>query len=249
VRLIEEISMNAWPALQTILYDGWVLRFAGGYTKRANSVNPLYRSRSDVEPKIRECERLYRAHGLPVVFKMTTAAQPPELDEVLREWGYREVAPTSVQLLEPSASAGRVSPEIAVSETPGEDWLSAFSALNGVSVAHGTVLAQMLRAIAPQAFFAALRDADAVVGCGMGVVERGFAGLFDVVVAPERRGRGLGEELMSNLVALAVQRGAKTVYLQVVLQNLPAVNLYRKLGFREVYRYWYLVGPGPTPTV
>jgi hypothetical protein len=39
---IEELSMNAWPSIQTVLLDGWILRMSNGYTKRANSVNPLY---------------------------------------------------------------------------------------------------------------------------------------------------------------------------------------------------------------
>lgn len=38
IRYIEELSMNAWPSLQTIMYDGWVIILADGYTKRANSV-------------------------------------------------------------------------------------------------------------------------------------------------------------------------------------------------------------------
>ena len=38
---IEELSMNALPAMQTQIYDGWVIRFADGYTKRANSINPI----------------------------------------------------------------------------------------------------------------------------------------------------------------------------------------------------------------
>ncbi|MDB5085123.1 MAG: family N-acetyltransferase, partial [Bacilli bacterium] len=38
-KMIEELTLNNWQPLQTMLYDGWLLRFAGGYTKRANSVN------------------------------------------------------------------------------------------------------------------------------------------------------------------------------------------------------------------
>ena len=37
-RFIEELTLNAWPPLQTQLYDGWLLGFSGGYTRRANSV-------------------------------------------------------------------------------------------------------------------------------------------------------------------------------------------------------------------
>lgn len=39
---IAEISLNAWCSLQQNLDDGWILRFADGYTKRVNSVNPIY---------------------------------------------------------------------------------------------------------------------------------------------------------------------------------------------------------------
>jgi len=39
---IKEQTMNVWPSLQTILLAGWIIRMAGGYTKRANSVNPIY---------------------------------------------------------------------------------------------------------------------------------------------------------------------------------------------------------------
>ena len=61
IRLWEEITLNAWPALQTVLMDGWVVRFANGYTKRANSVNPLYPSTQPLKRKIEACERLYFA--------------------------------------------------------------------------------------------------------------------------------------------------------------------------------------------
>ncbi len=52
IRTIEELSINALPALQTMLVDGWVLRFANGYTKRANSIHPLYASTGDAREKI-----------------------------------------------------------------------------------------------------------------------------------------------------------------------------------------------------
>jgi len=42
------LALTTWPALQQRLYDGWVVRFARGHTRRANSVNPLYPSYHDL---------------------------------------------------------------------------------------------------------------------------------------------------------------------------------------------------------
>lgn len=64
-KFIEELSLNHWQPLSTLLYDGWVLRFAGGYTKRANSINPIYYSTCDLNIKITECEKIYSANHLP----------------------------------------------------------------------------------------------------------------------------------------------------------------------------------------
>jgi hypothetical protein len=51
-RRIEEVSLNAWPAIQQVLLDGWVLRFSRGYTKRADLVNALYSTRLELGEKI-----------------------------------------------------------------------------------------------------------------------------------------------------------------------------------------------------
>lgn len=58
-KFIEELSLNHWQPLSTLLYDGWVLRFADGYTKRANSIQPLYHSTCGADEKIKTCEKIY----------------------------------------------------------------------------------------------------------------------------------------------------------------------------------------------
>ena len=32
IRQLEHLAFNAWPALQVMVHDDWILRFAGGYT-------------------------------------------------------------------------------------------------------------------------------------------------------------------------------------------------------------------------
>jgi len=91
----EELSMNAHPALQTQFFDGWVLRFANGYTNRANSINLLYQSSIGLKEKIAECEKRYFSQGLPAVYKLTDHTDLT-IDETLDEMLYVKVTPTYV---------------------------------------------------------------------------------------------------------------------------------------------------------
>ena len=80
IQKIEELSLNALPAMQTQIYDGWVIRFADGYTKRANSISPIYTSNENVKKKISNCEQLYFARNDKAVYKVTPQANPINLD-------------------------------------------------------------------------------------------------------------------------------------------------------------------------
>src|SRR5688500_14558883 len=107
IRRIEELSLNAWPCLRQIVHDGWLLRFADGYTGRSNSVQPLYDGESDARAKIESCEQAYARVGIPCLFKMTDAARPAGLDARLESLGYRAFNHTSVQVLDlPGLDAG-----------------------------------------------------------------------------------------------------------------------------------------------
>jgi len=84
IQFYEELAINTHPALQTQLYDGWVLRFSNGYTNRANSVSPLYPSNLPGEEKVAHCEQIYAAQELPAVFKLTDAS-PAGLETYFKE--------------------------------------------------------------------------------------------------------------------------------------------------------------------
>lgn len=95
---IEEILINAFPAVEREIYDGWILNFSGGYTYRANCIYPFYHSNYDLEEKVVYCENQYRELLLPAIYKMT-AAVPKALDDLLEARGYENVKYVDVTLL------------------------------------------------------------------------------------------------------------------------------------------------------
>ena len=240
IRLIEECSLNALPSLQTIVYDGWLLRFAEGYTRRANSVNPLYPSTLDLDDKIACCEALYGARDLPVVFKLTSAAEPRDLDLALARSGYAREATTSVQTLDLRADPlSHLEAGVTLATEVSDRWLEDFVRLSQIDPTRLPLIRQILGALTSQVCFASLREGDQALSVGLGVLERGYLGLFDIATLEGKRRQGYGTRVVRALTGWGQARQAHTAYLQVMRENAPALALYAKLGFAEVYTYWY----------
>ncbi len=63
---------------------------------------------------------------------------------------------------------------------------------------------------------------------------RGPAGaLYDIVVDPSCRGRGIGWALLERIIAELTARGAPRVVLSTAEQNGPAQRLFARAGFRR----------------
>lgn len=241
IRNIEELSFNAWASLQTMVYDGWLIRFSNGYTKRANSVNPIYKSTEDLDKKIHYCENIFDARNLKPVFKMTESVYPETLDIALEGHGYTSIDHTSVQLLLLSKLKEPLIHTVKLDERLNVEWLNRFYKLNNENETNKAIMKQMLSLIIPKTCFISLYDNETVVACGLGVLERGYLGIFDIVTDLHYRNCGFGEQLMLNLLKWGKENGAEYAYLQVMLSNGPALRLYSKLGFQESYQYWYRV--------
>jgi len=241
--LYEELSMNAHPALKTQLYDGWVLRFSNGYTNRANSVNPLYQGSIPIREKVAVCEEKYMREDLPAVFKLTDAS-PAAIDVYLDTQGYEKVTPTNLFTLDAlplQQDTGKT-----VIFTPiDSSWREHYFRLNGlIDVQKMQTASAMMDSIQNTAICAHIEADGHTIACGLCVVERGYAGLYDIVVDSEHRRKGFGYDLCRALLAEAGKHGAKSAYLQVVAANAPAVALYKKLGYQHNYQYWYRVKDG-----
>jgi GNAT superfamily N-acetyltransferase len=247
-KFIEELSLNHWQPVSTLLYDGWVLRFADGYTKRANSINPIHCSTYDLSAKIEHCEKIYTANHLPTTYKITPFVQPAHLDRTLEEMGYSLIDTTSVQTLKLDRISEPALTSVIIEEDINAVWREDFCRLNHVKPGDKNVLERMLSNIKTKKGFISLYYEEQVIACGLGVIEREYIGLYDIVTDIQYRNRGLGEQMILNLLKWGKANGAQYSYLAVVANNAPARRLYSKIGYSEVYKYWYRVKDNVTKT-
>ena len=241
IQLLEELSLNMWPALQTILYDGWVIRFAGGYTKRSNSVNPIYGSSLDLDAKIARCEALYAAQNIPTVFKLTDDSHPPELDAALDQRGYLADSRTSVQILDLNGSHATIDPDIRLVHSLISTWVDAFVRLSGTRPETIPAMEAIHKSLVLDHAYAALLDDGEIAAAGLAVADRELIGIYDIVTDPQKRRRGFANRIMHALLGWGERIGARRAFLGVMCDNHPALNCYHNLGFEEVYQYWYRV--------
>src|SRR5512141_195136 len=97
LRRLEELGLDSSTPPGQLLYDGWLLRMLPGKAKRARSVNAVYPSTLPLDTKIAHCERLYRATGVPMIFRITPFSQPAELDAELDRRGFGRFETTAVE--------------------------------------------------------------------------------------------------------------------------------------------------------
>jgi N-acetylglutamate synthase len=235
-RRIEQASINAWPAMQQLLLDGWILRLARGFTKRANCVVPLYPGERPAAEKVRFCENVYARERLRCVFRLTSIGGHEDLDGLLQQRGYHPLDPTEV-LTRALGQRPAMSPLVNLLTT--DQWLDAYVALTSIPSAARSLHGAILRGIPLPSAYAVIGEPDAPLACGLAVLEQDLVGLFDVVAHPGQRRSGLGTAVVSSLLAWAFDNGARRAYLQMVTDNVAARRLYARLGFERLYAYWY----------
>lgn len=244
----EELALNAFSALHTEVYDGWLLRFAQGAGYPANCVIPLYLSTRAYEDKIAYCEEKFSARRLPCVFKMT-ANVASSLDQQLALRGYEMEGKTRIMECALSPYKGQRTKtadrtQITLSRTLEPGWLEALLNLEDMNERQEAKEARiMLEAIRNPVYCAAVYENSRIVGCGLGVLEDGKIGLYDIRVEEGMRKLGIGSAICRAIMEEGAENGADTAYLQVGVSNRAALALYESLGFNEVYTYWYRVRP------
>ena len=243
VRRLEELAFRGWPALETQDRAGWRLRFADGYTKRANSINALGPDAQTDLSTLESLEAAYRERNQASIWRLSPLA-PPTINGILSARGYHTIERSLLQVC-PLHAGFAAAPEVRIHARPTPAWTEAFCTHSPVQPEHRDVMQRILAAIAAPAGFAFVEAEGRPMAMAIGAVQGDHMGLFDVLVMPEARRRGLARKVTESLYAWAWGHGARFAYLQVVATNQAAMPLYAGQGFRTLYGYEYRVPPQP----
>ncbi|MCC5634428.1 GNAT family N-acetyltransferase [Nostoc sp. CHAB 5844] len=238
---IELASFASWPAFEQVEYYGWILRFANGHTKRANSVNVLNPGNSNLSMMIDHCEYFYKKRLQPSIFRLLSFVNDstePTLDNYLASAGYAYID-HSLVLYQKLNSTHHQSISLITLEPV--SWLRTYCEILGVDLDNQNNHIKILHLIPTPSVFAVLQENGQAVACALGVVNNGYFGIFDLVTRQQFRNQGYGTKLLKQMLSWAWQAGAQSAYIQVMAQNAPAVSLYEKLGYRRIYHYWYRI--------
>ncbi|WP_312594296.1 GNAT family N-acetyltransferase [Comamonas terrigena] len=239
VARLEQRSFNAWPAVRTAVMDGWLLRSSGGYTKRANSANAVQAGALLDGGLLQAIEAWYARQQLPAIFRLSPLADA-QCDALLAARGYALVEPSRFLLRHVTPADHRL-PAVPVEPHCTPTWLAGYAQASGLAAPQQPWHQRIVDGIGGQCAYATVEQGGRSVAWGLAVLERGAVGLYDVVVAPECRGQGLGRQLVCGLLQWAAAQGAQQVDLQVRGGNRVAEQLYASLGFVPAYGYHYRV--------
>ncbi|MEU8269029.1 GNAT family N-acetyltransferase [Sphaerisporangium sp. NPDC049002] len=234
----DDLVHRAWPAPCQEALDGWVLRYADGVTKRANSVLP-WATPDDLDKAVGAAESFYAERGLPCVFSIGPRASPG-LDEELAGRGYHLVDETVLMVASTAVEPASPAHEVEILDHPSQAWLAAWWAVDGRFGDDGLGAAERIMRGVP-ASYAAVQWDGGPVAVGRSVLQGGTLGIYCMATLPHARRRGLGRSVLRALLAHGRKRGAGEAYLVVMATNLAARSMYASEGFTPSGGYHYRV--------
>jgi N-acetylglutamate synthase len=233
---LELLAARGWQGLETGRLGDWLLRAGGGFTGRANSALVVGDPGTTPEEAVDAVVRWYDARGLRPCAQLP-GRQARTADAAFAAAGWERdddvlvlTAPVEVD------PPGRI--PVDISPTPDEAWLTGYR-YRGAEL---PAVARQVLTSAEEVAFASVRLDPSPAGLAAvarGVLTDGWLGVTAVTVEERHRRQGLATEVMAALQRWAAERGAHSVYLQVVADNRPALSLYRRAGFIEHHRYHY----------
>lgn len=77
-------------------------------------------------------------------------------------------------------------------------------------------------------------ESDKILGFSIVSIAVGEAHILNINVHPAEQKQGVGRKMLTNLIEVARNKNAETIFLEVRPSNLGAIALYTSMGFNEI---------------
>ncbi|NPD88106.1 MAG: GNAT family N-acetyltransferase [Asgard group archaeon] len=245
IRILQEISILTWPPKMILNLNGWKIRISEGITKRANSVSPLEYSGNNLIEDISVVENYYRVNRLPSIFQLHDTFEPVSLQDKLLSLDYKIVDETIVMMAnidEINLPYQNEKYEFHLLENQLDKWLNDLQLINQTDKLQIDGRREIISRIAQSnvGYFVA-RDNKKTVAVGLAVLQENYMVIYSMFTHPDYRRKGIAQTILANMIEWGDVNLVDRVFLQVESENTSAINLYKKVGFKEKYRYRYLI--------
>ncbi|MGW4480514.1 N-acetylglutamate synthase, CG3035 family [Rhodococcus triatomae] len=245
IRALELAAADGWPGTEQAWINGWLVRAADGFTRRANAAAPLGNAQrlgdlhsGDTLDRLRAW---FAERGQPLTLML-----PDRLGAAPAGW----TCSPEVQVM--AADIGNLTlPDgesmVTVTDSPEPQWLATYH-YRGAPLPDSAAPALAAVSEGEVAFGALGGPGAGVLAIARAAVTeapdgRRWVGLSAVEVAPPHRRRGLGMLICAEMIRWGRDRGATHTYVQVEADNAGAIALYRTLGLVDHHRYRYATAP------
>ena len=240
-RDLEEVAALGWRGGETARLGDWLLRASDGFTGRANSALTVGDPGLPLPEAVAAVVHWYESHGLPPRFQVPLPHAAP-VDAWLADagWPAGDEVRVLVADIEPLAWPPVDDARLRVDALPDAAWLDGYHYRGGDLPAYATAVIERGDTLG----FASVRDESGqVLAIARGSVDRGWLGVTAVEVTAAARRQGLAGLVLRGLAGWAAGHGARSCYLQVAIENAPALALYGRAGFVDHHRYRYRLPP------
>ena len=250
IREIELAAFHTWLPRFTQERGPWQIRIDSGITKRANSVlvlgDPANNSEHTLQQEIQDAQKLFSQSGLPLVFMVPTSLGG-RTEEFLRQNNWE----TNGEILTMIGDADVITPadenfHLEVLDNPSAEWLE-LEGDQGLRELFTRTPASYISITQESAGRNAFlnqengheqdndheQDKNEILARGRIGFDNSWGIVTRVFVKESSRGQGLGETIVRAAADIAQRRNIRQLALHVDADNVSAIALYSKLGFRK----------------
>lgn len=241
----EEKLLNAKPAPFQGLNHGFVMNFAGSEAF-TSSIHPLYERNEYAAEKIDSCQDFCKEKGMDPCFRIVFQKDYQAFDDELFRQGYEKVGQGLVKHLdihtvqkELFTFASFIQNGVFVEEELKEFWISEHAYLMDLDKEEEELLIDSVAKSPLKTVYFTFVEHNTLLGQGLAMFQGETMVIHTLVINPKFRALSYGKRLLMSMLSYGLQQGAMEAIADIDTKNVPALKLFHKIGFDDLYAYCY----------